>query len=181
MTEHYKPPREGEFGLLRDAAEVAVEGSLADPPIVLRQDRLKLGLCCAALATLAVLLLATSRLSSIQDALLLGCIGLSAIVYGIRAIFPTTLTLGPAGLVSRSAFRTVEFSWQDITGFRWYRTRTMVNMVMAEHSDIYRAKLGWRGVFGAATALGAYWELPAQRMVDDLTSALAHWRPQAQS
>jgi len=177
MTGPSKPARDGEYGLLRDAADVAVEGSLADPPIVLRQDRLKLALCCAGLAALAVALLVTSRFNSTLDTVLLGVIGLSALTYGLRAIFPTTLTLGPAGLVRRSVFRTVEFSWQDITGFGWYRTRTMVNMVQAEHSDAYRATLGWRGFFGAATALGGFWELPVQRVVDELTAALAHWAP----
>ncbi|MBI3196726.1 MAG: PH domain-containing protein [Rhodospirillales bacterium] len=177
MTEPSKPARDGDYGLLRDAADVAVEGSLAQPPIVLRQDRLKLALCCAGAAALALLLLATVRFSSIIDTVLFCVVGLSALDYGLGAIFPATLTLSPAGLVRRSVYRTVEFSWQDITGFRWYRTRMMVNMVMAEHSDAYRATLGWRSFFGAATALGGFWELPAQRVVDELTAALGHWAP----
>ena len=45
MTETTKPAREGDYGLLRDAAADLVQGCLAQPPIALRQDRLKLGLC----------------------------------------------------------------------------------------------------------------------------------------
>lgn len=178
MTEPSKPARDGDYGLLRDAADVAVEGSLAQPPIVLRQDRLKLGFGFAGFGALAVGLLATLSFNSAQNSLLFGFIGLCALDYGLRTMVPTTLTLGPAGLVRRSVYRTVAFSWQDFTGFRWYRTRMMVNMVMAEHSDAYRAKLGWRGFFGAATALGGYWEFPVQRVVDELTAALVHWKPQ---
>lgn len=176
MTEPSKPARDGDYGLLRDAADVAVEGSLAQPPIVLRQDRLKLSLCCAAAAALALGLLATLRFDSTLNNLLFCFIGLTALDYGLGAIFPTTLTLGPAGLVRRSVYRTARFSWQDLTGFRWYRTRMSVNMVMAEHSDSYRAKPR-RRLFGAASALGGYWELPVQRVVDELTEALARWRP----
>jgi len=177
LSEPLKPARDGDYGLLRDAADIVVEGSLAHPPIVLRQDRFKLGFGFACYGALAVGLLATLRFDSAQNSLLFGFVALCALDYGLGTVVPTTLTIGPAGLVRRSFYRTVQFSWQDITGFRWYRTRMMVNMVMAEHSDAYRATLGWRGFFGAATGLGGYWELPVQRVVDELTAALGHWAP----
>lgn len=135
MTEQPRPARDGDYGLLRDAADVPRVGSLSSPPIVLRQDRLKLGLCAAGFGVLAVGLLGALNLNSTLNALLFVVIAASAIVPGLGAISPATLTLGPDGLVRRSVFRTVAFSWADVTGFRWYRTRTGVNAVVANHSD----------------------------------------------
>jgi hypothetical protein len=165
MTDPSKPAREGDYGLLRDAADIAVEGSLSAPPIVLRQDRLKLSLGFVGFSGLAAGLLGVLDFDSTLHILAFCFIGLTALDYGLGAIVPTTLTLGPAGLVRRSVYRTVTFPWQDLTDFRWYRTRMSGNTIMAVHSN------------GVATQLGGYWELPVQQVVDQLTAALAHWGP----
>ena len=167
MTAPSKPARAGDYGLLRDAADIAVEGSLAHPPIVLRQDRRKLGFGFVCNGVLAVALLATLRFDTVVDSLLFGFIAVWAVDYGLRTIVPTRLILGPAGLVRRSFYRTVAFSWEDFASFRWYRTRMMVNTIMAMRPN------------GVATGLGGYWELPVQHVVDQLTAALEHWKPRA--
>jgi hypothetical protein len=165
MTEPTKPAREGDYGLLRDAADITVEGSLAQPPIVLRQDRLKLGIGFVLSAGLTLGLLAELRLDTTVNILLFGFIALTALDYGLATIFPARLILGPDGLVRRSVYGTTRYSWQDLTGFRWYRTRTSVNMILAKRSS------------GVETQLGGYWELPVQQVVDRLIAALAQWGP----
>lgn len=156
----------------------AVEGSFDDPPIVLRQDRLKLSLSCLAFAVVGGLaLLIPVRVYSGWHLLILGFLGLGAVTFGLLAIAPTTLILDPAGLIRCSVFRTFEYPWSDFARFRWYARRGMLNVVVADRSDERLARLGWRRFLERTVELGSYWELPARHVVEVLNEALTRWKP----
>ena len=154
----------------------AVEGSFDDPPIVLRQDRLKLALNCLPLTALAALILwlPTIRYSTAHF-FVLGLLGFGAAVYALQAIFPATLILDPTCLVLRSAFRTVEYQWCDFARFRWYSYRFVWRLVCGDYTEAFKARQGWRRFLAGTAGLGGYWELPAQRVTDVLNEALARW------
>lgn len=147
-------------------------------PIVIRQGRLKLWSMCLLSAAFvgAALLVPPSHVHGATIHLAIGFFGLCAVVLGLQALSPGTLTLSPAGLVQRSLFRTVAFQWSDFDGFRVRQLRRSA-MVVGDLSEAGRAKLGWRRFLGRTGNLGGLWELPPQRVVDQLNEALARWRP----
>ena len=177
MTRHAKLRTKEELGLPKWVP--AVEGSFDDPPIVLRQDRLKLSLSCLAFAVVGGLaLLIPVRVYSSWHLLILGFLGLGAVTFGVRVIVPATLILDPAGLIQRSVFRTFERPWSDFARFRWYSVRGVLHMVVADRSVESLARLGWRRFLEGTVDLGGYWELPARHVVEVLNEALTRWKPQ---
>jgi hypothetical protein len=174
MTRHRRLRTREELGLPRWGA--VVEGSVDDPPIVMRKDRLKLTLTSlACLAFLGLVLLIPVRTYSGWHLIIYGSLVLCTVMAGIGAMFPTTLILDPSGLVVRTAFRTVEHPWSRFDGFRWHRRQNLVAVVLGDLSD--RPKVGWRRFLAEPLDLGSAWELPASRVVDVLNESLALWGP----
>lgn len=178
MTRHARLRTKEELGLPRWMP--AVEGSLDDPPIVLRQDRLKLSLMCLAFLVVGgLLLLVPVRTYSAWHLIFLGFLGLGAVMSALMAISPTTLILDPRGLVWRTAFRTFDHPWSDFAGFRVSPRRGLWTVVKVELSDAFRAKSRWRFLLKGGVELGSFWELPPQRIVDVLNEARARWAPRS--
>lgn len=176
MKRHGKLRTKEELGLPKWMA--AVEGSFDSPPIVMRKDRPKLTLTgLAFLAVFGLLLLIPVRSYSAWHLFILGLLALGAVLAGVGAMFPATLILDPSGLVFRTAFRTIEHPWSHFAGFRWYRRRGLLSVVLADFSDVLRPKRGWRRFLFGPLELGSAWELPASRVVDVLNEARARWGP----
>lgn len=177
MTRHAKLRTKEELGLPKWVP--AVEGSFDDPPIVLRQDRLKLSFTFLGFVVVGgLVLLAPVRVYSGWHLTILGSLGLGAVMFCLLAMVPTTLILDPAGLVRRSVFRTIEYPWSEFARFRWHAMRGVWHVVVADRSDEILARLGWRRFLEGPVGLGGYWELPAERVVEVLNEALTRWKPQ---
>lgn len=179
MTRHAKLRTKQELGLPKWVP--AVEGLFDDPPIVLRQDRLKLSFSALFPAVLigGLVLLIPVRAYSGWHFLMLALLGLTTVSFGLLAIVPATLILDPKGLIYRSVFRSYECSWSVFARFRWYSRQGLLHVVAADFSDERIARSGWRGFLARTAELGSFWELPAQRVVDVLNEALTRWKPQA--
>ena len=178
MARHARLRTKEELGLPKWVA--AVEGSFDNPPIVMRQDRVKLALNSLGFAVVGgLVLLMPARPYSGWQLVILGLLGLGAVAFGLLAIAPTTIILDPGGLVRRSVFRTLEYPWSDFAGFRWYAVRGVVHVVVGDRSDEILARLGWRRFLEGPANMGTYWELPAPHVVAVLNEALTRWKPQA--
>lgn len=173
MTRHGRLRTKEELGLPKWVP--AVEGSFDDPPIVLRQDRLKLWLLCLGclcFVGMGWVLPPERRTSTIDFGMWL--FGSGAAFSALLAMFPAVLVLDPAGLTIRSLFRTRESPWSDFDGFREVSMRG-ARIVVGVPSAAYRARSGWRRFL--APDLGVLWEVPTQRVVDVLNEARARWGP----
>lgn len=157
-----------------------MEGSLDDPPIVLRQHRLKYVLVCFAgivAASIFASLVASSSAGAVHYFVPI-LVGLTGVTSGVRAIFPDMLILDAHGVVWRRWFWTIEFRWSDFRRFR--AVPDGEKQVEADISLGMRRRLGWRrflpGLWGPVN-LGNGWELPAARVAEVLTEARARWGP----
>lgn len=157
-----------------------MEGSLDDPPIVLRQRRLKqVGTCLAGLvaASISAYLVASTSAAALHYfvPILVGLVGVTS---GVNAIFPDMLIIDANGVVWRRWFWTVEFQWTDFRRFR--ASPEGEKQVEADISLGMRRRLGWRrflpGLRGPVN-LGIGWELPAARVAELLAEARARWGP----
>jgi hypothetical protein len=154
----------------------AVEGSLDDPPIVLRQDRLKLSLMFLALAAVTGLLLlppwgpnSTGRLVA------LGFLGLCSTISGLMTVRPTLLILEPDGLTLRLMWRTFEYPWSAFTRFYVLSRPRRSTVVVGEFTHEGPPKPAWRRRLIGRLELGSFWELPPQRVTDVLNEARSRW------
>lgn len=172
MKRHAKLRTKEELGLPKWTP--VVEGSVDDPPIVLRQDRLKLWLLCLVCLCFVGMswVLPPSRHTFTID-LGMWFFGLGAMLLALQAMFPVIVILDPAGIVVRTLFRTYENPWSDFDGFRsiWIRRS---RLVVGVPSAAYRAKRGWRRFLGPPS-VGSLWELPTERVVEVLNEARARW------
>lgn len=157
----------------------AVEGSLDDPPIVLRQDRLKTWLMClGSLCFVGVCwVVAQDQRTFTMIDLGMWFFGLSAVSLALQAIFPVILILDPAGIVMRRLFREYEYPWGDFDSFRSISIRRS-RLVVGVPSAACQAKRGWRRIFGPPS-FGLLWELPTERVVKVLNEARTRWGPRA--
>ena len=173
MTRRRRLRTRQELGLPKWAA--VVEGSFDDPPIVLRQDRLKLSLMSLALAALLGLVLwLPVRAYTPSHLIVLACVAIGLVFPVVQALRPTILVLDPNGLEVQFAFRTVAIPWRDVARFR--PQRRPYRAVIGEPSEGHLARQsGWRRRLIGPVDLGSSWEVPAQRVVDILNEALRRW------
>lgn len=154
----------------------AVEGSLDDPPIVLRQDRLKLSLMFLACAAVVGLLLlppwsanSTGRLAA------LAFFGLCSAISGLMAVRPSLLILEPDALTWRAMWRTFEYPWNAFARFYVLSGPRRFTVVVGEFAHKGPPKPAWRRFLTGSVELGSLWELPPQRVADVLNEARARW------
>lgn len=151
---------------------VAVEGSLKNPPIILRQDRMKLSAFCLIFVVLAAATFWVDPEGPRSDYFFWPILfGLVALLFAWSIVFRDTLTLDPSGLVWRTGFRTRKYEWRDFVGFSvdilgWQK------YVAMEFSNNYKKYRRDRLNVGY---LGSFWELPVQKIVDVLNEARKRW------
>lgn len=150
----------------------AIEGSFADPPIVFRQDRLKLFLLSLCLVIFDAVLLRLSAPNYSNFALfLVGLLGFAGAVFCWKGAFPATLILGPDGLVRHTSFGAHRYEWSDFLDFRTVTLRGLLVTIDVDFSSNAKGNWIWR-----TGSFGAFWELPAQKVVDVLNEARGRWR-----
>ena len=176
MTRRRRLRTKKELGIPRWVS--TVEGSVDDPPIVMRQDRMKLIAGCLAFGSLLAFILIVPEVrystGTIVGLSFLGCLTL---VFGTMATFPTTLVLDPEVLELRVLFRTTRFGWGDFSHFYVDRIRGLIVVVSADMSETFSQKSGWLRLFSRKVNLGSFWELPAARVVEVLNEARHRWAP----
>jgi hypothetical protein len=104
-----------------------MRGTLESPPIILEQDRFKLGLTLIATAGVALLFaikLSTAAGRSVfLDSFLVLLFGVLSL-FMIHALYrPGCLILEPSGLTWHTGIRTFRYSWNDFTRFVIYSPR----------------------------------------------------------
>ncbi|MDO8976839.1 hypothetical protein [Reyranella sp.] len=174
MTRHARLRTKEELGLPKWMP--AVEGSLDDPPIVLRQDRLKLSLICLGLTVVGgLILLIPVRVYSAWHLIFLGFLGLGIVTGGAMAVRPATLILDPHGLIWRPTFRTFEYPWSAFARFYVLSRPRRFTVVVGEFTHEGPPKPAWRRRLTGRLELGSLWELPPQRVADVLNEARSRW------
>ena len=154
----------------------AAEGTLDDPPIVLRQDRVKLSLIALCFMLLATFVCSTgSPLHNNGTLFWTSFFGVVTGCFGWKAVMPGTLALDPAGIVWRTSFRKVKYEWNEFSDFRTYSIKGLINPVLGDFSGNRKSHRIWRNITGGPASFGAFWELPAQTIVDVLKKARSHW------
>jgi hypothetical protein len=149
-----------------------VKGTFDDPPVVIRQDRLKISLICLAMAVLIVLLY--WRHPPSDDCLVWWLpLGLLAAVIGWSVIARGALILAPEGLVWRMAFLTL--NGVTSRGSSWFRVGESRSQECIMKAAKRRRPWFFRGL--GSIAFGASWELPPQRIADVLNEARTRWGP----
>jgi len=174
MTRHGRLRTKEELGIPKWMT--AVEGSVDDPPIVMRQDRMKysawfLGGC----SLLAFILLVPEVRYSTGTIVGLSFLGVLTAFFGLMAAIPATLVLDSEGLEWRLLFRTIRFGWDDFRGFYTDRSRGLIMHVNGDMSEAFVARSGRLGGLARKLDLGSFWELPAARVVEVLNEALVRW------
>lgn len=178
MTRHARLRTKEDLGLPRWIP--AVEGSLDDPPIVLRQDRLKLSLLCLGLTVVGgLVLLIPVRVYTPWHLIFLGFLGLGIVTFGAMAVRPATLILDPHGLIWRQTFRTFAYPWSAFARFRALSRPRRSTVVVGEFRHEGPPKPAWRRFLTGNAEFGSFWELPPQRVADVLNEARVRWAPAA--
>ena len=161
-----------------------MQGSLDDPPIVIRSSRWKAALfllIAAGFVAIGIWMLTDPKASHWMAWLGIAFFGLGIPIFGLRVIRPDRLTLAPDGIIWRSVLRTSRWQWTDLHGFRPYSpTGGASQHVGFELTNSHQRRDG--GIRGAAKALtgvegsfGDGWELSAAELADLLNRARTRW------
>ena len=156
-----------------------MRGTLENPPIILEQDRFKLGLSLT--ATAGVTLLFAIKLSTgtgrsvFLDSFLILLFGVLSLFLIYSLFRPGCLILEPGGLTWRTGIRTFRYSWNDFTNFVIYSPRLFSRQPGCVYADGSQGNKIIRGLTGGIDSFGPCWKEPASEIVDLLNKARARW------
>ena len=162
-----------------------VQGSLDQPPIVIRSSRLYSALMlliAAGFVAIGAFMLRDPKESATISYLIMIFFGAGIPLFAWQLIRPGVLTLAPEGASWRSPFRTVHYQWNDLQNFRPYKPagKSISKHLGFDFTDSYRA--GHGGSYGLAKTLtgvegsfGGGWELSAADLAQLLNQARARW------
>lgn len=151
-----------------------MQGSLVDPPIVVRASRRVSSI--GVIASAAILYLSLSRPDGSVAFRYSG--GLVLLYFSWQLIDPMKLILGSDGLTWRNTFGSRHWSWREIGNFRiamggfvgcdTFGRRSVANFLR----PVNKATSGSHGV------LGFGWEIGAPKLVELLNTARRRWSDQ---
>jgi hypothetical protein len=162
-----------------------MQGSLDQPPIVIRSSTLKsfsLMAGCALIAAFSWLEMSISPSSS-HAASGFVAFGLAVPYYAWLLLSPNVLTLSPEGLELKTRWRKARWSWQEVSRFRVVPVH-----ILSRHIgfDLAEAPAGsgsfmqyYVGYAGADDSLGGGWELDPAGLADLLNQAQTRWAPRS--
>jgi hypothetical protein len=156
-----------------------MDGSLDQPPIIIRQDRGKLFLGAffsAVFAGINLLFIGSGESSSLfWSWVLVAMSGMGATLFGYFMVRPGSLTLGPSGITLWTGIRHFENAWEDFDKFFLCRFHFSVYPA-CHYSECYKRNPTLRGMTGNLGSFGKFWEISPQELVDLLNQGLARWR-----
>jgi hypothetical protein len=152
-----------------------MRGTFENPPIILQQDRIKLGLSLVIAAGGALLfafrLSADAGRSVALDSFLLLLFGVLSL-YLIYALYrPGHLILEPSELTWYTGIRTFRCSWNDFMSFAIYSPRIFSRQPGCVYADGSQRNKMLRGLMGATDSFGPCWKESSQEIVDLLNKA----------
>lgn len=156
-----------------------VQGSLENPPIIIRQSRFKLG----AIAALGLFLTAfcyglmhAGLLRGGRDLqhLFVGALGLCTIGVIWMFVRPGVIEAKPSGLSWRPGFRDYHCAWADIDEFSVFRGPGLLSYPRASFASHFRDYPISRSWFMGT--LGSCWEVSPSEVVNVLNAARGKWR-----
>jgi hypothetical protein len=162
-----------------------MQGSLDDPPIMIRSSRWKAALfllIATGFVAISIWMLSDPKANRWMAWLGIIFFGFGIPVFGLRVIRPDVLMLAPDGITWRSVFRTARWRWTELQNFHPYSpTGGASKHVGFELTNSTQGRDG--GLRGAARALtggvegslGDGWELSASELADLLNRARARW------
>jgi hypothetical protein len=169
-----------------------MQGSLDAPPIVIHSSRgssALMLLIAVGFVAIGVWMLRDPKENAVISYLIIGFFGIGIPLFALRLIrpdvltlTPDVLTLTPDGMSWRTAFRSAQWTWDDVENFRAYAPtgKTISKHLGFDFTDNYHAKRGGsRGIVKAITSvegsLGTGWEMSAADLAELLTKAKARW------
>lgn len=160
-----------------------MQGSLGQPPIIIRSSRLVAAgmlLIVAGFVATGIMMARDPEENPVIAYLIAGFFALGIPVFGWRIFRPDTLTLKPEGIFFQGMRGTDSWSWSEVQDFRPYRPtgKTILKHVGFNFTDGERT-----GVLGHAAqplpdaegSLGNGWELGAADLSDLLNRARGLW------
>lgn len=161
-----------------------MQGSLIQPPIVIRSTRWKLvAPLLGALLFVAggVWMLSLGDPGKVTSGLFTtGFFGLCALVLLVPLLRPSTLEIGREGVTERTAVRTTTYGWDQVRAFRVQKIagRTMVAFDFTQDDPAQRRLRALsRSMAGAEGAFDNLWTIRPQALADLLNEARARWGP----
>jgi hypothetical protein len=165
-----------------------MRGSLDDPPIVIRQNRLKfffISLVCGAFVLLAVPILRRHTDQAVALVVLayvtIAFFGSGALLLLLVAIFPGSLIVEKEGIISKISFRTFRYRWADFEKFTVWSPATFSRHVGCIFSEEYQAHHASARITGGLGSFGGGWELKTADVVDLLNRARDLWGPKKEN
>jgi hypothetical protein len=158
-----------------------VQGSLDQPPIVVRSSQLQ----SFVLLVISMVFFLAGVLIPPKTAggyLWIAFSGLGVLLFAWRCARPDILIVAPDGVTSRIAFRTKHWQWSDLQNFRPYSPagRTLSKHLGFDFTDSYwgqsrRLRHTVKAITGVEGTLGGGWELSAACLADLLNKARIRW------
>ena len=161
-----------------------MQGSLDDPPIVVRAARWKSSLYLligVVFVSIGVLMLVTEHTTGMRlEALFVTVFfGLCVAVFTWQLVWPGELVLSPEGLRVRQLWRGARYAWSDVRDFRPYSPGGGASHVGFDFAPDYpkarRMRALASGLGGVEGGLGTGWEMSPGALCDLLNAARAKW------
>jgi hypothetical protein len=160
-----------------------VQGSLDQPPIVVRSSRSTAFVMLIISIVFVLLILKIPNRNPTVSYLGIAFFGLGIPFSAWRFIRPDILIVAPEGITWRSALRTAHWQWSDVQSFRPYspgRRRTVSKHLGFDFTESYygqgrRLRHIIKATTGVEGSLGGGWELSAAELADLLNTARTQW------
>lgn len=158
-----------------------MQGSLDEPPIVLRGDRGRGALVVMGSVVFVALGIGmwSSQGASSSSAFAIGFFGLCGLAGLAMLVAPPRLEIGPGGLTQRVLWRTSNFAWADVYNFRPMTIGLTTKMVGFDYLNPPRKRAGLRNLNtalgGSQGALQSGWEIAPGELADLLNRARERW------
>lgn len=160
-----------------------MQGSLGQPPIVIRSSRATAALMLSIVAgfvAIGLMMAQDPEESAVIGYLMAGAFSLGIPVFAWRLVRPDTMTLTPDGISWQNMFRTDRWEWSEVQDFHAYKP---TSRTIAKHVGFVFTNRGRDGAPGDAAeesteatgSFGTGWELSAADLADLLNNARGLW------
>lgn len=161
-----------------------MQGSLDQPPIIIRKSRVKslLMLFVSAALSFGSILLWRDGPDTPRAWMALPGVflfGLGVPLFGWELFRPDRLLLSPSGLEWRTVRKTLRYSWEQLSGFSVFSVRGSKMIGFSVTGSNAPPKLLARfnsALTGNSAALSGLWEIKPENVAELLNSARAKWR-----
>lgn len=146
-----------------------MQGSLDDPPIVIRSDPLKVGavfVLCIFVVPCLVLFGMSARGYPWPGWILIAVFVLAGCVFGWMLVVPERLIAGPGGLECRRLWNTQRYAWSDLGEFQPFQGARGITSITAPLGPPPRTR---------QISLMVYWELGPRELCGLLNAARSRW------